>query len=114
MRTNRIAHFQRRSLPRSVPEDEPPRLVELPARSRGRFLAWSAVFRAFQRLILALIGGFFVVSVADSAWRVVSLAAALALAALAGSAWYLSRVRAKRRWRAALDVYAATAASEED
>ena len=36
----------------------------------------------------------------------VSLAAVLALAALVGITWYLSRARAKRRWRAALDRYA--------
>ena len=39
-------------------------------------------------------------------WRGVSLAAVLALAALVGVTWYLSRARAERRWRAALDAYA--------
>jgi len=46
------------------------------------------------------------VSAADSARRAVSLAAVLAVAALVGITWYLSRVRAERRWRAALDAYA--------
>jgi hypothetical protein len=46
------------------------------------------------------------ISAADSAWRAVSLAAVMALAALVGITWYLSRARAKRRWRAALDRYA--------
>jgi hypothetical protein len=40
------------------------------------------------------------------AWRAVSLVGVLALAALAGVAWYLWRARAERRWRAALDRYA--------
>jgi hypothetical protein len=35
-----------------------------------------------------------------------SLGAGLALAALAAITWYLSRARAERRWRAALDRYA--------
>jgi small-conductance mechanosensitive channel len=69
-------------------------------------LAWSAVFRAVRLLIFGLIGWLLFVSAADSAWRAVSLAAALAIAALVGITWYLSRARAERRWRAALDAYA--------
>ena len=76
------------------------------ARSPGMFLAWSAVFRTVRLLIFGLIGWLLFVSAADSAWRAVSLAAVLALAALVAITWYLSRVRADRRWRAALDVYA--------
>jgi hypothetical protein len=56
--------------------------------------------------IFGLIGWLLFVSAADSAWRAVSLAAVVALAALVGITWYLSRARADRQWRAALDVYA--------
>ena len=76
------------------------------ARSRGMSLVWSAVFRAAQLLIVGLIGWLWFVSADDSAWRAVSLAAVVALAALVGITWYLSRARAERRWRAALDAYA--------
>jgi hypothetical protein len=69
-------------------------------------LVWSAVFRAVGLLSVGLIGWFWHVWAADSAWRAVSLAAVLALAALVGFTRYLSRVRAEWRWRAALDVYA--------
>src|ERR1700730_6589038 len=76
------------------------------ARSRRTSLVWSAVSRAVRLLIFGLIGWLCFVSAADSAWRAVSLAAVLALAALVGITWYLSRVRAERRWRASLDAYA--------
>jgi hypothetical protein len=76
------------------------------ARSRGMSLVGSAVFRAARLLLFGLIGWLWFVSAADSAWRAVSLAAVLALAALVGITWYLSRVRADVRWRAALDAYA--------
>jgi hypothetical protein len=76
------------------------------ARSLGSSLAWSAAFRAGRLLIFGFIGWLLFVSAADSAWRAVSLAAVLALTALVGVTWYLSRARADRRWRAALDAYA--------
>jgi hypothetical protein len=76
------------------------------ARSGRTALAWSAVFRAVRLLIFGLIGWLLFVSAADSPWRGTSLVAVLALAALAGITWYLSRARAERRWRAALDAYA--------
>jgi hypothetical protein len=69
-------------------------------------LAWSAVFRAVRLLLFGFFGWLWFVSAADSPWKAVSLAAVVALAALAGITWYLSRVRAERRWRAALDAYA--------
>jgi membrane protein YdbS with pleckstrin-like domain len=75
-------------------------------RSRGMFVGWSAVFRAVRLLIFGLIGWLWFVLATDSAWKAISLAAVLALAALVGITWYLSRVRAERRWRAALDAYA--------
>ena len=80
--------------------------INRPARFRQMSPAWSAVFRAVRLLIFGLIGWLLFVSAADSAWRAVSLAAVLAVAAFVGITWYLSRVRADRRWRAALDVYA--------
>jgi hypothetical protein len=74
--------------------------------SRGISLAWSAVFRTARWLVFGLIGWFSFVSAADSTRRAVSLAAVMALTALVGCTWYLSRVRAERRWRAALGAYA--------
>jgi hypothetical protein len=76
------------------------------ARSGRTSLAWSAVFRAVRLLVFGLIGWLLFVSATDSAWRAISLVAVLALAALAGITWYLSRARAERRWRAALNAYA--------
>jgi hypothetical protein len=69
-------------------------------------LAWSAVFRAVRLLIFGFIGWLWFVAAADSASKAISLAAVLALAALVGITWYLSRARAERRWRTALDAYA--------
>jgi 4-amino-4-deoxy-L-arabinose transferase-like glycosyltransferase len=75
-------------------------------RSRGMSLGWSAVFRAVRLSIFGLIGWLLFVSAADSALRAVSLVAVLALAALVSITWYRARVRAEKRWRAALDGYA--------
>jgi 4-amino-4-deoxy-L-arabinose transferase-like glycosyltransferase len=69
------------------------------------YLAWSAVFRAAGLSIFGLIIWFWLFSADGPPWRAVSLVAVLALAALAGVAWYLSRARVERRWRAALDQY---------
>jgi hypothetical protein len=69
-------------------------------------LAWSAVFRAAGLSIFGLIIWSWLFSADGPAWRVVSLVAVQALAALAGVAWYLPRARAEGRWRAALDRYA--------
>jgi carbon storage regulator CsrA len=69
-------------------------------------LVRSAAFRVVRLLVFGLIGWLLFVSAADSAWRGVTLAAVLALAALVGITWYLSRARAERHWRAALDAYA--------
>src|SRR5439155_3694124 len=74
--------------------------------SRRSSPAWSAIFWAARLLIFGLIGWLWFVSTDDSAWKTVSLAAVLALAALMGITWVLSRARAERRWRAALDAYA--------
>jgi membrane protein YdbS with pleckstrin-like domain len=74
--------------------------------SRRTSLVWSAVFRAVRLIIFGLIGWLWFVSAGDSPWTAVSLAAVLALAALVSITWYLSRARAERRWRTALDAYA--------
>jgi predicted membrane channel-forming protein YqfA (hemolysin III family) len=76
------------------------------ARSIRMSLTWPALFRAVRLFLFGLIGWLLLISKADSAWRGVSLAAVLALAALVGVTWYLSRAHADRRWRAALDAYA--------
>ena len=69
-------------------------------------LARSAFFRAAGLSILGLIAWLWLFSAEASAYRAVSLVEILALAALAGVAWYLPRARAERRWRAVLDRYA--------
>ena len=76
------------------------------ARSRGMSLVWSAVSRTVRLLIFGFFGWLWFVSADDSAWKAISLVAVLALAALVGITWYLSRASADRRWRAALDAYA--------
>jgi hypothetical protein len=68
-------------------------------------LAWSAVNRAAGWSIVGIVAWFWLFSTDGPAWRVVSLVAVEAFAALAGVAWYLPRVRAERQWRAALDRY---------
>jgi|SRR5579884_512346 len=82
MRTNAIAHPWRMSL------------------------AWSAILRTARLLIFGFLGWLWFFSADHSPWRAVSLDVALAVAALVGITWYLSRARADRRWRAALDRYA--------
>jgi 4-amino-4-deoxy-L-arabinose transferase-like glycosyltransferase len=61
-------------------------------------------------LIFGFIGWFWFVWAADFAWKAVSLAALLAVAALVSITWYVSRARAsaraERQWQAALDAYA--------
>jgi hypothetical protein len=76
------------------------------ARSQRTALAGPAVFRAVRLLVFGLIGWLAFVSAADSAWRAFAIAVVFAVAALVGMTWYQARVRAQRRWRAALDVYA--------
>jgi hypothetical protein len=71
-----------------------------------RFPACSAVFRSFRLSIFGLIGWFWFLSADDTAGKAVPLIAILSFAAVVGIAWYLARVRADRRWRAALDHYA--------
>jgi hypothetical protein len=69
-------------------------------------LARSAVFRAAGLSIVGLVAWHWLFSADGPGWGAVSLVAVLALAVLAGVAWYLPRARAERRWRAALDRYA--------
>jgi len=68
--------------------------------------AWSAVFRVARLSGFGLLGWLWFVSSDDSAWRIISLVAVLALAALVGVTWFLVRARADKQWRAALDRYA--------
>jgi len=83
-------------------------------RSGRMSLARLAGFRAVRLFVFGLIGWLLFMSAADSAWRAVSLAAVLALAALVGVTWYLSRARAQRRWRGALDAYVEQEQAKED
>jgi hypothetical protein len=69
-------------------------------------LIWSAIFRAVGLSIVGLVAWLWLFSADGPVWGAVSLAAAHALAALAGVAWYLPRARAERQWRAAWDHYA--------
>jgi MFS family permease len=76
------------------------------ARYRRMSLISAAAFWVAGLLIAGLIGWLWFVSADNSAWKAVSLAAVLALAPIVVITWCLSRVRAERRWRAALDAYA--------
>jgi len=69
-------------------------------------LARSAVCRASRLLFFGFSGWLWFLSSDDSAWRTDSLVAVLALAAVVGITWFLSRALVNRRWRAALDRYA--------
>ncbi len=71
-----------------------------------RCLAWSAVSRTARLSIFGFTGWFGLLSADDSAWKAVPLVAVLGLSVLVGLAWYVSRARADRRWRGALDRYA--------
>ncbi len=73
------------------------------ARSGRMSLAWSAGFRAVRLLLFGFFGWLWFVSADHPPWKTISLVAVLALAALVGITWYLSRARFERRWRAALD-----------
>ena len=69
-------------------------------------LARSAVFRAAGLCVAGFVGWLWFSSAAGLAWRAGSLVAVPALAALVGTAWYLSQARVEGRWRAVLDRYA--------
>jgi hypothetical protein len=69
-------------------------------------LAWSAVFRAARLLAFGFLGWVSLPSAADPSLKSVSLIAVLVLATTVSVTWYLSRARAERRWRTALDRYA--------
>ena len=76
------------------------------ARHRRLSLLSAAVFGVAGLLIAELIGWLWWVLADGVAWIAVVLAIVLALAALAGIAWYLSHARARRRLRAVLAAYA--------
>jgi len=56
----------------------------------------AAVFRVVRLLIFGFIGWLWFMSANDSTWKVVSLAAVLAVAMLVGVPWYLTRAPAPR------------------
>jgi hypothetical protein len=68
-------------------------------------LARSAVLGAAGLFLCGFLAWLWFFPAAGPAWEAVSLGAVLAVPALAGGTWYLSRARADRRWRAALDRY---------
>ena len=76
------------------------------AHTRWPALAKSAVSRVAQFLLFGLIGWIWFLAADSSAGKAVSLVAIVCLAALGGITWHVSRARAERRWRAALDRYA--------
>ena len=81
-------------------------MINATAHSWRTSLAWSALSRAAGLLAFGLIGWLLLFPRVNSAWRVVSLIAVLAIAGLVGARWYVSHARAEHRWRAALDRYA--------
>lgn len=54
-------------------------------------------------ILVGLVGWLCLTFGGHPTWRDISLAGLPAIAALLGGPWYVSRVRAERRWRAALD-----------
>jgi hypothetical protein len=76
------------------------------ARSLQLALIWFAVWVAGGLFIAWSIDWLWFLSADSSTRNALALAVVLALGGLAGLAWYLSRARADRRWRAALDRYA--------
>jgi hypothetical protein len=75
-------------------------------RPRRTARTWLAVSWAVPFSALGLVGWLWLIWAGDSTWQGVSLAALLTPVALVGIPWYMSRARAERRWRAALDRYA--------
>jgi hypothetical protein len=80
-------------------------------------LTSSAIFQATGWLLVGINRWLWFLSVADSDWNAIALAAVLALATIA-TAWYLSRAGTDRRWRARLVPFAdreqAKRANKED
>lgn len=76
--------------------------VDAMASPRPKSGAWRAVVRTGAGLTVGTLVAVWLCASESPAWEAPAI---LALAALAGSAWAASRVRARRRWRAALDRY---------
>ncbi len=74
--------------------------------SPWRTLAWPPALVSTGLCFVGFVGWLWYFSAGDSAHGAICLVGILTLAALAGLAWYASRARAYRRWRAALDRYA--------
>ncbi len=81
-------------------------MINATAHSWRTSLAWSALNWAARLFILEFIGWLWLFPRVNSAWRVVSLIAVLAIAGLVDARWNVSHARAEHRWRAALDRYA--------
>lgn len=68
---------------------------------------WRApLARSAGLFIVGFVGWLWFSPAGDSAWRPISLVAVTALAGVVGTSWYISRARAERRWRAAMERYA--------
>ena len=65
----------------------------------------SVAHRTARLLTFGLVGWLWFLSAADSEWRVLSLVVVLAMAALVGITWNLTRVHAEKRSWTALDDY---------
>jgi hypothetical protein len=74
---------------------------------RESSLAWPAAFWAALILLAGSVGCVWFGAGDVSAWKVVALPVAVALAALVASTAHLARVRAEWRYRAALEAFAA-------
>jgi hypothetical protein len=68
-------------------------------------LVLSALSRTTRLLAFGFLGWLWLYPRVDSAGRATSLVVALSLAGFVGGTWYLARIRAESRWRAALDRY---------
>ena len=73
---------------------------------RRMTLAWFTAVLAAALSTFGFIGGLWLSAAGESVWRAASVVAVLALAALVGVTWYVSRACADRRRRVALDRYA--------
>jgi hypothetical protein len=73
--------------------------------SRWLSLAWPAAIGIAGVSVVGSAGWLWFFSADDASRRAVSLGVVLALAVLLALTWYVSRIRADKRWRGALDRY---------
>jgi protein-S-isoprenylcysteine O-methyltransferase Ste14 len=81
-------------------------ITKMMPRDQRASLVWSAGFRVARVFVFGVFSWFSFFAAHPSPWRTGSLLVVLAVAAIIGLTWFLSRVLADRRWRAALDHYA--------